>query len=721
MLNEMVKIIKAALSTVAVIVLLGRFVEAQNVMDATFVVLARTHQNDTNTTNPLKAVTMPCYRDTVQYMLDFNTSKTYARSMYYSTGGIRLDMDLTWNIKDVGDFTMCRRSVRSEMHGTSFVGKYCLTDTNVNPIYELTIGVCLPNSCSDEDVQILVRAGYFERDPALPSWTDTRTMCSPVSYPWRWSDFLAIFICVVLSVFIVCCTIYDIIRRRRKIKKKKEEASKISPENSGLQNLEDNGEVQESAEGPTPVQNRTTLTAEVMIEEPSQPPISAKDSKTKGKLADVAIAFSILDTGSKILNTNPAKGSIGCLNGIRVISMFWIIVFHTWLFLTGIGYLRNVRYVQEYIKTQHAAYFLINGELGVEAFFVLGGLLVSYLTLKQIDKSGGARKVSWLRFFAHRYLRLTPAYAFILLLYSTITIHMGEGIWWPYWYPFQHICNTWWANLLYIHNWYPFPGSTSECMGWSWYLSVDMQLYFISPLFIVLLYNRWVIGIVVSVITTLCSFAISAYLNFALSRSIGTPHSYGEPALPEGSWLYTKPYYRITQYLIGIILGYVLFRLKGKKVKIHKVLNVFLWCCSTIVAYLVIYGPYFSTDENPTPQAASILYLSTHRFLLSACIGWVIFACATGNGGPVDRFLSWRGWLPLARVNYCAYLLHLTVILMYTWSLKYLWFYSNFNLAAVSIAMVAITYALAVIFTMVIEIPIIGLEKIFFPVKNKKN
>ncbi|XP_070534768.1 O-acyltransferase like protein-like [Ptychodera flava] len=716
-----IKNIKAALTTVAVIVLLGRFVEAQNVMDATFAVLSRTLQNNTNTTNPLQAVTMPCYWDTVKYMRDLNTSKTYARSMYYSTGRFQEDYDLTWNVKDVGDFTMCQRSVGSEEHEISFVAKYCLTHTNIDPTYEITMAVCLPNSCSDEDVKTLVRAGYLERNHELPWWTYTKTLCSPVYYLWRWSDFLAIFICTVLSIFIVCCTIYDIMRRR-KMKKKKKEASKISPEYHGLENLQDNGEVQETVEEQTPVQSHTSLTAEVTIEETSQPPASAKDNKKKGKLTDVAIAFSVLDTSNKIFNMNPSKGSIGCLNGIRVISMFWIIVFHTWLLLASPTYIRNVRYLEETVKARHAVQVLLNGELGVEAFFVLGGLLVSYLTLKKIDKSGGHEKVSWLRFFAHRYLRLTPAYAFILLLYSTITIHMGEGIWWPYWYGAQLTCHhSWWSNLLYIHHLYPFPGSTSECMGWSWYLSVDMQLYFISPLFIVLLYNRLVIGIVVSVITTLCSFAISAYLNYALARSIGRSPSYGEPALPEGAWLYTKPYYRITQYLIGIILGYVLFRLKGRKVKIHKVLNVFLWCCSTIVAYLVIYGPSFTSDDRPAPRGPTIFYLSTHRFLLSVCIGWVIFACATGNGGPVDQFLSWRGWLPLARVNYCAYLLHLTVILMYTWGLKYLWFYSDFNMAVVSIAMVAITYALAVVFTMVIEIPIIGLEKIFFPDKNKKN
>ena len=32
-----------------------------------------------------------------------------------------------------------------------------------------------------------------------------------------------------------------------------------------------------------------------------------------------------------------------------------------------------------------------------------------------------------------------------------------------------------WAFLLYIQNFYP--GNSSTCMSWSWYLAVDMQLF----------------------------------------------------------------------------------------------------------------------------------------------------------------------------------------------------------------------------------------------------
>ena len=43
-------------------------------------------------------------------------------------------------------------------------------------------------------------------------------------------------------------------------------------------------------------------------------------------------------------------------------------------------------------------------------------------------------------------------------------------------------------------------------------------------------------------------------------------------------------------------------------------------------------------------------------------MGWVILACVKGAGGPVNTFLSWRAWAPLARMSYVMYLVHLPVI-----------------------------------------------------------
>ncbi|KAJ1529620.1 hypothetical protein ONE63_006387 [Megalurothrips usitatus] len=57
------------------------------------------------------------------------------------------------------------------------------------------------------------------------------------------------------------------------------------------------------------------------------------------------------------------------------------------------------------------------------------------------------------------------------------------------------------------------------------------------------------------------------------------------------------------------------------------------------------------------------LYASLHRLGWCAATAWIIFACVTGNGGVMQRVLTWRPLVPLSRLTYCAYLVNGAVVL----------------------------------------------------------
>ena len=48
---------------------------------------------------------------------------------------------------------------------------------------------------------------------------------------------------------------------------------------------------------------------------------------------------------------------------------------------------------------------VFNAFPSVDTFFLIGATLLSYITLKELDKSKGSGVVFWIKFYVHRYIR----------------------------------------------------------------------------------------------------------------------------------------------------------------------------------------------------------------------------------------------------------------------------------------------------------------------------
>jgi peptidoglycan/LPS O-acetylase OafA/YrhL len=98
--------------------------------------------------------------------------------------------------------------------------------------------------------------------------------------------------------------------------------------------------------------------------------------------------------------------------------------------------------------------WLVSRALLVDVFFVFGGLLVSYTFMKERSKG---KSFNLAIHFIHRYLRLTPVMAVMLLFNATLFRRIGSG---PVWkidsQEVEEECQTnWWIYMLYINNWFP--------------------------------------------------------------------------------------------------------------------------------------------------------------------------------------------------------------------------------------------------------------------------
>lgn len=61
-----------------------------------------------------------------------------------------------------------------------------------------------------------------------------------------------------------------------------------------------------------------------------------------------------------------------------------------------------------------------------------------------------------------------------------------------------------------------------------------------------------------------------------------------------------------------------------------------MWGVFTAVASSVLYGVYDHYNGKPFSTEVASLYNAVHKTAWGAAVCWVIFACATGNGGDMN-------------------------------------------------------------------------------------
>ena len=167
------------------------------------------------------------------------------------------------------------------------------------------------------------------------------------------------------------------------------------------------------------------------------------------------------------------------LNGIRVLSLFWVIIGHSFLF--GILYTKNPL---DFIRWSRsvAIQFISSAEFSVDTFFVLSGFLTTILFIRHIEKEKQLSLRTMFLYYLHRYIRLTPTFLLVVAISINLTPYFGSGPLYPTQQGFETPqCRTkyWWTSIVYLGN---VIKSDYSCVPVSWYLHNDMQFHWIAPL-----------------------------------------------------------------------------------------------------------------------------------------------------------------------------------------------------------------------------------------------
>eukprot|EP00058_Branchiostoma_floridae_P002589 XP_002588077.1 hypothetical protein BRAFLDRAFT_83078 [Branchiostoma floridae] len=340
----------------------------------------------------------------------------------------------------------------------------------------------------------------------------------------------------------------------------------------------------------------------------------------------VLLCFSLYTNIGKLLSTKQAPGSIRCLHGIRFISMTWVILGHTYYFGTfGLALKADNLLESSEIMQSFTFQAIRSATVSVDSFFLLSGLLMAYLLLRQIGKS----------------------------------TEKGESI--PY-------------GMLYFHR-----------------------------------YWRWKkLGISLLLALLLASFITTAIicLHYHFTTASGDQIHY-----------YFVPYCRIGPYLVGVAVGWLLTKMRRKETR-NMTLSLLMpigWLVAAASAMAVLYSTYgqYSGTTFQT-ESENVLYLTVHRTVWAMAVGWMVVACYYGYGGVVDIILSWDAWVPLSRLTYCAYLVHILVMYAVHLTREVPIHYSTFTIIYFFLGHLAVSYGVAFLVSVAVEAPLLGLEKIIF-------
>ena len=85
-----------------------------------------------------------------------------------------------------------------------------------------------------------------------------------------------------------------------------------------------------------------------------------------------------------------------------------------------------------------------------------------------------------------------------------------------------------------------------------------------------------------------------------------------------------------------------------------------------------------------------------------------------GYGGPINSFLAWNAWAPLAKITYACYLVHLTLIAFINSLPQYQIYLSQAYMIYLSLGNIIASMAAGFFCVLLFEAPTMHMEKLLF-------
>ncbi|XP_075223894.1 nose resistant to fluoxetine protein 6-like [Lycorma delicatula] len=247
----------------------------------------------------------------------------------------------------------------------------------------------------------------------------------------------------------------------------------------------------------------------------------------------IVMSFSLYSTIPDLISTKLDDGEITCVHGIRF--LFSLLIFFSHKAVFGLFVLlTNRTVIAEVLQGSWTMMFRAFWNV-VDTFVILSGVLTSYYNFKKFTPVFIMTTLT-IKNFGHN------------IFTGPLAIHVTDD--------FVDKCNNIWKSVFYISN---IDGINDMCYPPSHQVITDMQIYLLSPFIITALW-KWkkygLFGIILSIaILTIYKGAIIYFGNYPIVIYYGITI---KKIAESGNQLYLNPLHRLTPYLSGLLLGYIL-------------------------------------------------------------------------------------------------------------------------------------------------------------------
>ncbi|KHJ80026.1 hypothetical protein OESDEN_20309, partial [Oesophagostomum dentatum] len=361
----------------------------------------------------------------------------------------------------LGDYDICQNlwseDVNSSENTTSDEVHYCSAKLEVNLVQTstaVTTGFCLPTSCSADAVKPLaIRfldefVGISEKDGAVISVENAA--CHGRDEEWTYLRGVLTTIVLSILVLLITATVTDCYMVNRR-------AVKIEDDVGDGFTFSGSDSTDTFAENDALRRTNYHEVPSLALTYKDMPDLSHSLSRSS-VLLDVLYSFSLRNSLNH-LSRKTAK-EIPCLNGLKVLSILWVILGHSCLFT--LPYIDNLNtFLPTLTKSRLFAPLLLNSSLAVDSFLFISGTITAFSLRKRIlfrdeyDFSVLRFAHRSLMLYFHRITRLWPSLLVSTLFIRYVYNHLGDGPVWSTKGIFGTTCSfeSMWPHLLFFSNW----------------------------------------------------------------------------------------------------------------------------------------------------------------------------------------------------------------------------------------------------------------------------